>query len=80
MYAVDWCVAARPLSSESSVTDLPNALACWRCRALTLFTRSLPLHLALRIWDGYVLLGTPFFFQASMGATSSLIVYRRVKD
>ncbi|ETL82221.1 hypothetical protein L917_17590 [Phytophthora nicotianae] len=35
--------------------------------ALTLFTRSLPLDLALRIWDVYVLLGTPFFFQASMG-------------
>ncbi|KAG3116184.1 hypothetical protein PI124_g5379 [Phytophthora idaei] len=35
--------------------------------ALTLFTRSLSLDLALRIWDVYVLLGTPFFFQASMG-------------
>ncbi|KAG7398273.1 hypothetical protein PHYBOEH_011357 [Phytophthora boehmeriae] len=35
--------------------------------ALTLFTRSLPLDLALRLWDVYVLLGTPFFFQASMG-------------
>ncbi|TDH65514.1 hypothetical protein CCR75_007627 [Bremia lactucae] len=38
--------------------------------ALTLFTRSLPLDLALRIWDVYVLLGTPFFFQASMGLLS----------
>ncbi|RLN48357.1 hypothetical protein BBJ29_001266 [Phytophthora kernoviae] len=28
---------------------------------------SLPLDLALRLWDVYVLLGTPFFFQASMG-------------
>ncbi|TYZ67896.1 hypothetical protein PybrP1_010142 [[Pythium] brassicae (nom. inval.)] len=35
--------------------------------ALTLFTRSLPLDLALRIWDCYVYLGTPFFFQASVG-------------
>lgn len=38
--------------------------------ALTLFTRSLPLDLALRLWDVYVLLGTPFFFQASMGLLS----------
>ncbi|CAH0520136.1 unnamed protein product [Peronospora belbahrii] len=38
--------------------------------ALTLFTRSLPLDLALRIWDVYVLLGSPFFFQASMGLLS----------
>ncbi|TMW60357.1 hypothetical protein Poli38472_000399 [Pythium oligandrum] len=38
--------------------------------ALTLFTRSLPLNLALRIWDCFVLLGTPFFFQASMGILS----------
>ncbi|KAG6606444.1 TBC1 domain family member 14 [Phytophthora cinnamomi] len=38
--------------------------------ALTLYTRSLPLDLALRIWDVYVLLGTPFFFQASMGLLS----------
>ncbi|KAI9996365.1 hypothetical protein PInf_013791 [Phytophthora infestans] len=30
----------------------------------------LPLDLALRIWDVYVLLGTPFFFQASMGLLS----------
>lgn len=44
-------------------------MICWSVhRALTLFTRSLPLNLALRIWDCYVLLGTPFFFQASMGA------------
>ncbi|GLE01699.1 hypothetical protein PINS_up010533 [Pythium insidiosum] len=35
--------------------------------ALTLFTRSLPLPIALRLWDCFVLLGTPFFFQASMG-------------
>lgn len=35
--------------------------------ALTLFTRSLPLNLAFRLWDCFVLLGTPFFFQASMG-------------
>ncbi|KAG7386293.1 hypothetical protein PHYPSEUDO_000421 [Phytophthora pseudosyringae] len=42
--------------------------------ALTLFTRSLPLHLALRIWDVYVLLGTPFFFQASMGKGFSVNV------
>ncbi|GAB9472610.1 hypothetical protein Gpo141_00009784 [Globisporangium polare] len=35
--------------------------------ALTLFTRSLPLNLALRIWDCFVFLGTPFFFQASVG-------------
>uniref|UniRef100_A0AAV1VBM9 Uncharacterized protein n=1 Tax=Peronospora matthiolae TaxID=2874970 RepID=A0AAV1VBM9_9STRA len=38
--------------------------------ALTLFTRSLPLDLALRVWDVYVLLGSPFFFQASMGLLS----------
>ncbi|CAI5727055.1 unnamed protein product [Peronospora effusa] len=38
--------------------------------ALTLFTRCLPLDLALRIWDVYVLLGSPFFFQASMGLLS----------
>lgn len=44
---------------------------CWS-RALTLFTRSLPLNLALRIWDCFVLLGTPFFFQASVGASPSL--------
>jgi TBC1 domain family member 14 len=35
--------------------------------ALTLFTRSLPLNLAFRLWDCFVLVGTPFFFQASMG-------------
>ncbi|KAF1329884.1 Tbc1 domain family member 14, partial [Globisporangium splendens] len=35
--------------------------------ALSLFTRSLPLNLALRIWDCFVLIGTPFFFQASVG-------------
>ncbi|CAH0486540.1 unnamed protein product [Peronospora farinosa] len=38
--------------------------------ALTLFTRCLSLDLALRIWDVYVLLGSPFFFQASMGLLS----------
>ncbi|DAZ95844.1 TPA: hypothetical protein N0F65_009118 [Lagenidium giganteum] len=35
--------------------------------ALTLFTRSLPLNIALRLWDCYVYLGTPFFFQAAVG-------------
>lgn len=34
---------------------------------LTLFTRCLPLEVAYRIWDVYINIGTPFFFQVSMG-------------
>lgn len=32
-----------------------------------MFTRCLPLEVAYRLWDVYVLVGTPFFFQASFG-------------
>ncbi|ETV67190.1 hypothetical protein, variant 2 [Aphanomyces astaci] len=35
--------------------------------AFTLFTRCVPLEVVLRIWDCYIYLGTPFFFQACMG-------------
>ncbi|OQR83319.1 hypothetical protein ACHHYP_14835 [Achlya hypogyna] len=35
--------------------------------AFTLFTRCVPLEVVLRIWDCYILLGTPYFFQACMG-------------
>ncbi|RHZ27353.1 hypothetical protein DYB26_010087, partial [Aphanomyces astaci] len=35
-------------------------------RAFTLFTRCVPLEVVLRIWDCYIYLGTPFFFQACM--------------
>ncbi|ETW06249.1 hypothetical protein, variant 1 [Aphanomyces invadans] len=35
--------------------------------AFTLFTRCVPLEVVLRIWDCYMYLGTPFFFQACMG-------------
>ncbi|KDO20505.1 hypothetical protein SPRG_21393 [Saprolegnia parasitica CBS 223.65] len=40
--------------------------------AFTLFTRCVPLDVVLRIWDVYILLGTPFFFQACMAI---LILY-----
>lgn len=40
---------------------------------MTLFTRSLPLNLALRIWDCFVFLGTPFFFQASVGTLNGVL-------
>ncbi|OQR90217.1 hypothetical protein THRCLA_09404 [Thraustotheca clavata] len=42
--------------------------------AFTLFTRCVPLDLVLRIWDCYILLGTPFFFQACM---AFLIMYEQ---
>ncbi|KAF0688103.1 Aste57867_20264 [Aphanomyces stellatus] len=40
--------------------------------AFTLFTRCVPLEVVLRIWDCYILIGTPFFFQACMAI---LIMY-----
>ncbi|KAH9082646.1 hypothetical protein Ae201684P_009969 [Aphanomyces euteiches] len=40
--------------------------------AFTLFTRCVPLEVVLRIWDCYIYIGTPFFFQACMAI---LIMY-----
>lgn len=37
------------------------------CRALTLYTRCLPLEIVYRLWDVYLVVGSTFFFQASLG-------------
>lgn len=34
---------------------------------LTLFSKALPLDVAARIWDGYMLLGELFIMQTSLG-------------